>query len=187
MLRFSRVPPLGADGSGPHEALPGQRGRAKCGADPGLIASSEVLPCPGRCQADIQAGGLSSQPFGPASSTIWWGSSGRPGGQASLGGPRDGRHRWWGVPRSRSQKGRDPGDSNRGAAVSSAPSLSIWRCAQGRCQKHLGTLPPFLTGGGIEGVYFLCFLRLYCSLNEQMTHSSKASHGFSAQAPTFPA
>lgn len=33
------APASGADGSGPHEVWPGQRGRTRCGADPGLIAS----------------------------------------------------------------------------------------------------------------------------------------------------
>lgn len=70
---------------GPHGLLPGRRGRARCGADPGLGAwplpptgpapSSEVSGRPARCQADTQAPGrgLHPSPSSPSpepSSTI---------------------------------------------------------------------------------------------------------------------
>lgn len=57
---------------GPHGLLPGRRGRARCGADPGLGAwplpptgpapSREVSGRPARCQADTQAPGRGLQP-----------------------------------------------------------------------------------------------------------------------------
>lgn len=50
VLRSRATSPLGADGSGPHEVLPGWCGRVRCGADPGLTASSGALfpPRPGK-------------------------------------------------------------------------------------------------------------------------------------------